>query len=535
MGLGLAFARSLTGITGADDVGDVRRPRRTRRMRSSTPAAAAGAWRSGVVTSMIAAYVPGAQRRARGAGAGAAKGQVPGAQRGREPLPAPGRRLGVHRGLAAVPAASREYRPLFYLGYALALLSALLLVPFLSQALVKVLRVPLKWLRPVEGALAADSLLQAPRRTSATVAALVLSLALVVGAGRDGARQHGIDRRMGAATRSIPTCSSPPPRTSRPRDFHFPAVHAAGARSGPGRGRGPAGAVGARAVSADLPLLIVAIDEAKVGKRRAAPRVAGDLATMDRLAAEGKGVIVAENLAALAKLEGRRHVRAAGARPACCACRWSGVIRDLSNQLGTVFIDRARCSPAFGDESVDIFRVYAKPGVCRRGCCAARIVERLGKQRHMFVHAERARCAKFVGDLMNQWFGMTYLQILVAVSVAVLGIVNTLTVSITDRRRELGVLRAVGGLRSQIRHTVWMEALTIGLIGLMLGLRHRRSELVLRVAGGPGGPDGHSARVPFPVRRSRAAAAGDSGRRVRVGDSAGRDGGAKLAGGGAGI
>ena len=53
---------------------------------------------------------------------------------------------------------------------------------------------------------------------------------------------------------------------------------------------------------------------------------------------------------------------------------------------------------------------------------------------------------------------------------AILGIVNTLTVSITDRRRELGVLRAVGGLRSQIRGTIWMEALTIGIIGLVLGL-----------------------------------------------------------------
>ena len=46
---------------------------------------------------------------------------------------------------------------------------------------------------------------------------------------------------------------------------------------------------------------------------------------------------------------------------------------------------------------------------------------------------------------------------------------NTLTVSITDRRRELGVLQAVGGLRGQIRHTIWMEALSIGVIGLVLG------------------------------------------------------------------
>jgi putative ABC transport system permease protein len=58
----------------------------------------------------------------------------------------------------------------------------------------------------------------------------------------------------------------------------------------------------------------------------------------------------------------------------------------------------------------------------------------------------------------------------VAVLVAVLGIVNTLTVSITDRRRELGVLQAVGGLRNQIRRTIWLEALTIGAVGLILGL-----------------------------------------------------------------
>jgi putative ABC transport system permease protein len=53
--------------------------------------------------------------------------------------------------------------------------------------------------------------------------------------------------------------------------------------------------------------------------------------------------------------------------------------------------------------------------------------------------------------------------------VAILGIVNTLTVSITDRRRELGVLRAVGGMQGQIRRTIWMEALSIGTLGLVLG------------------------------------------------------------------
>ena len=68
---------------------------------------------------------------------------------------------------------------------------------FLSLEMARLLRYPLRWLRPVEGALAADSLIQAPRRTSATVAALMLSLALVIGHGGIAAASLRVDRRMG--------------------------------------------------------------------------------------------------------------------------------------------------------------------------------------------------------------------------------------------------------------------------------------------------------------------------------------------------
>ena len=65
---------------------------------------------------------------------------------------------------------------------------------------------------------------------------------------------------------------------------------------------------------------------------------------------------------------------------------------------------------------------------------------------------------------------MTYLQIAIAVLVSVLGIINTLTVSITERKRELGVLRAIGSMPGQLRRTIWMEALALGAIGVTLGL-----------------------------------------------------------------
>src|SRR6185503_2132571 len=97
-----------------------------------------------------------------------------------------------------------------------------------------------------------------------------------------------------------------------------------------------------------------------------------------------------------------------------------------------------------------------------------RIVDRLsGKYRLLVMTNSEVRA--YVLKLMDQWFAMTYNQIAVAILVAVLGIVNTLTVSITDRRRELGVMQAVGGLRNQVRHTVWIEALSIGVLGLVLG------------------------------------------------------------------
>src|SRR6185437_14643258 len=70
-----------------------------------------------------------------------------------------------------------------YVGFILAILAAVLLSPALSFWLSRALRPVLARLRPVEGALAADSLIQGPRRTSGTVAALMLSLALVISLG----------------------------------------------------------------------------------------------------------------------------------------------------------------------------------------------------------------------------------------------------------------------------------------------------------------------------------------------------------------
>ncbi|MER3418871.1 MAG: ABC transporter permease, partial [Chloroflexota bacterium] len=54
--------------------------------------------------------------------------------------------------------------------------------------------------------------------------------------------------------------------------------------------------------------------------------------------------------------------------------------------------------------------------------------------------------------------------------VAGLGIVNTLTMSVVERTRELGILRALGLTRRQLRRTVLVEAGILGLVGSFLGV-----------------------------------------------------------------
>ena len=58
----------------------------------------------------------------------------------------------------------------------------------------------------------------------------------------------------------------------------------------------------------------------------------------------------------------------------------------------------------------------------------------------------------------------------VAIFASLFGIVNTLTMSVIERTREIGVLRALGASRWQVRRSIADESLVIGLIGALLGI-----------------------------------------------------------------
>ncbi|GAA4078319.1 ABC transporter permease [Streptomyces shaanxiensis] len=73
-------------------------------------------------------------------------------------------------------------------------------------------------------------------------------------------------------------------------------------------------------------------------------------------------------------------------------------------------------------------------------------------------------------DQMGQLLNMIYGLLALAIIVAVLGVVNTLALSVVERTREIGLLRAIGLSRRQLRRMIRMESVVIALFGALLGL-----------------------------------------------------------------
>jgi putative ABC transport system permease protein len=71
---------------------------------------------------------------------------------------------------------------------------------------------------------------------------------------------------------------------------------------------------------------------------------------------------------------------------------------------------------------------------------------------------------------VDQMLGLVTALLLLAVVVAILGIVNTLVLSVVERTRELGVMRAVGATRRQVRTVVRRESVLMSLLGAITGI-----------------------------------------------------------------
>lgn len=145
-----------------------------------------------------------------------------------------------------------------------------------------------------------------------------------------------------------------------------------------------------------------------------------------------------------------------------------GVVIDYTSDRGLVMLDRPTYTEKWGDTRVDTYKLYLADGTDLEATRRA-INERWGEKFDLFVLTNR-EFREEITRILDQTFQLMGALELVALIIALLGVVNTLLASVLDRTREIGVLRAIGMLRRQVRKLVMAEAGLLGTVSVLLGV-----------------------------------------------------------------
>lgn len=193
----------------------------------------------------------------------------------------------------------------------------------------------------------------------------------------------------------------------------------------------------------------------------------GDSKTILNLFASGQSVLVTESFSL-------RHQVDAGDRINLNTPQGernfliSGVFYDYSSDWGMILMERNLFQSLWNDETFHSAGIYLKEGASLDSF-KEMIRERFSKPYQLFVVSHRELRNEIL-KVFDQTFAITYALELIAIFVAILGIINSLNGLVIERQRDIGILRSIGGLRSQIQKTILIEAGLIGFFSLILGL-----------------------------------------------------------------
>jgi putative ABC transport system permease protein len=149
------------------------------------------------------------------------------------------------------------------------------------------------------------------------------------------------------------------------------------------------------------------------------------------------------------------------------ALQIAGVNVDYLSDRGVVMIDRALYVQHWDDGSVDMFKVHTRPNTELEPLRRA-LAQQFGERYDLLVLTGREFATKLTSQIDAVFTIMRALQA-VALVIAIMGVINALSANVHDRTREIGILRAVGMVRSQVRHVIMIEATMIGLCGATIG------------------------------------------------------------------
>ncbi len=344
-------------------------------------------------------------------------------------------------------------------------LAAIFMAPWLIGPIVRLLRPPLGWAFGVEGRLAAESLIQAPQRTSATALALMLAVGYVINLGGLVAAYRGsyatwLDGVLNADFYIQPTERFVSQSYRIPPEFVDQVAQVAGVRWVE-----PYRAVrldyqGSRPMLLSLPLELT-------HQRLELPILKGDLREYHEKSERGEGVSVSDNFERLYGV-GVGDTLTLPSPTGNVSLPVIAVMRDYSSDQGTIWMDRRLYVERWKDESIDLLDVMLEPGVDKDAVAAA-IRQRLAPSTTRLFILEAGDLKEVINRVLDQFFGLLYIQLAIALLVAVMGVANTLVISVAERRRELGILKALGTERRQVVRLIVAEALAITAVGGVLG------------------------------------------------------------------
>ncbi|MGW0762539.1 ABC transporter permease [Streptomyces sp. NPDC002814] len=344
-------------------------------------------------------------------------------------------------------------------GAVLALISFVVLGPVASTTAVRILGGPLDHLRGVTGGLARRNALRSPKRTAATASALmigvaVVSLFTVFGASLKATMDQTVSRSFaGDIAVSTPSFgaggSGLSPRLAGAVQ-NIPEVETA-----VGLGRGVAEVDGkGRALTVTDPIALVRTFD--LGKVDGSLRDLGtDGIALTRSEADKQNLTTGDKTQ-LTFTDGKKETFTVRA------------VYGQSEIAGDYVITRAAWSPHRTQDADTLVAVSFKDGVSMDAGKAA--VQKVADQYGNPEVQTRDEYAQSAAGGIDMMLTLVYALLALAVLIALLGIANTLTLAIHERTRELGLLRAVGQTRPQLRAMVRWESILVAAFGTVGGL-----------------------------------------------------------------
>jgi len=340
-----------------------------------------------------------------------------------------------------------------------------LLIGPLSRAVLVGLGPLLSRIFPSTGPLSCDALLGNPRRSSGTIMAMALSLTFVLGlGGYMGSTKQTMERWM----EDILTCDlfvRASANFSRP-DFLYPGELGREILQIPGVRRVESYRA-IRPIYRGQQILIGSIELGPVMDRVTYQYVQGDAQSM-RDGVTRKGMVaVTENFHGRFGLGVGDEVELM-TPGGMVKFPIAAVMRDYSSDQGAVFMDRELFLKHWKDDRVDIYDVSVHPGTDPRQVREAIRSKLAG--RYPALISTQAEFKEEIGKAIDAFYAVMRITVILALGVAFLGIVTSLLISVAERTREIGILKALGAIPSQIARSIVLEALVLALVGLLLAL-----------------------------------------------------------------